>query len=74
MATLSPLTPAASVIELRSTPQDWEAVSAADLGAMLTQMHLIRAFEEEVLTLAVEGNVHGPAHSSIGQELSLIHI
>src|SRR5690625_3713565 len=35
---------------------------------MLTQMHIIRAFEEEVLRLAAEGLVHGPAHSSIGQE------
>jgi 2-oxoisovalerate dehydrogenase E1 component len=29
---------------------------------------LIRAFEESVLELAGEGLVHGPAHSSIGQE------
>ena len=35
---------------------------------MLGQMHLIRAFEESVLELAGEGLVHGPAHSSIGQE------
>jgi 2-oxoisovalerate dehydrogenase E1 component len=63
----TPLSPAAAV-ELRSSPQDWEALPAADLGAMLTQLHLIRAFEEEALALAVEGNVHGPVHSSIGQE------
>ena len=35
---------------------------------MLGQLHLIRAFEETVLALAGEGLVHGPAHSSIGQE------
>jgi len=35
---------------------------------MLGQLHLIRAFEETVLELAAEGLVHGPAHSSIGQE------
>jgi 2-oxoisovalerate dehydrogenase E1 component len=35
---------------------------------MLGQLHLIRAFEETVLELAGEGLVHGPAHSSIGQE------
>ena len=35
---------------------------------MLSQLHLIRAFEETVLELAGEGLVHGPAHSSIGQE------
>ncbi len=37
-------------------------------SAMLGQLHLIRAFEESVLELAGEGLVHGPAHSSIGQE------
>jgi len=35
---------------------------------MLGELHLIRAFEETVLELAGEGLVHGPAHSSIGQE------
>ncbi len=35
---------------------------------MLVQLHLIRAFEETVLELAGEGLVHGPAHSSVGQE------
>jgi 2-oxoisovalerate dehydrogenase E1 component len=35
---------------------------------MLGELHLIRAFEETVLELAAEGLVHGPAHSSIGQE------
>ena len=38
------------------------------LAGMLAQLHLIRAFEETVLELAGEGLVHGPAHSSIGQE------
>lgn len=53
---------------LRSTPADWKAADPALLGSMLTQLHLIRAFEEIVLELASEGLVHGPAHSSIGQE------
>jgi len=35
---------------------------------MLSQLHLIRAFEEKVLELAGQGLVHGPAHSAIGQE------
>jgi 2-oxoisovalerate dehydrogenase E1 component len=38
------------------------------LGAMFSQMVLIRTFEECVLQLAGEGLIHGPAHSSIGQE------
>jgi 2-oxoisovalerate dehydrogenase E1 component len=35
---------------------------------MLNQLVLIRTFEEYVLELAGAGLVHGPAHSSIGQE------
>ena len=54
--------------ELKTTSEDWDKADPALLGAILTQMHLIRAFEETVLDLAGEGLVHGPAHSSIGQE------
>src|ERR1700730_7386876 len=53
---------------LSSTAADWRAADPALLAAMLGQLHLIRAFEETVLELAGEGLVHGPAHSSIGQE------
>ncbi|WP_029003269.1 alpha-ketoacid dehydrogenase subunit alpha/beta [Azorhizobium doebereinerae] len=62
------LTAAAPWIELRSTQADWQQADPALLGELLTQMSLIRAFEESVLELAGEGLVHGPAHSSIGQE------
>ncbi len=55
-------------IELRTTREDWDAADPVLLGEMLTQLHLIRTFEETVLDLAGEGLVHGPAHSSIGQE------
>lgn len=55
-------------IELTTTAADWKAADPALLGTMLTQLHLIRAFEETVLELAAESLVHGPAHSSIGQE------
>ncbi len=54
--------------ELTTTKSDWDAADPALLGSMLAQLHLIRAFEESVLELAGEGLVHGPAHSSIGQE------
>ena len=53
---------------LSTTAADWKAADPALLAAMLGQLHLIRAFEETVLELAGEGLVHGPAHSSIGQE------
>ncbi len=53
---------------LETTAADWKKADPALLGTMLAQLHLIRAFEETVLALAGEGLVHGPAHSSIGQE------
>jgi 2-oxoisovalerate dehydrogenase E1 component len=62
------LTPAAGWNELVTTAADWKAADPALLATMLGQLHLIRAFEETVLELAGEGLVHGPAHSSIGQE------
>ena len=55
-------------VELRTTPEDWNNADPALLETMLVQLHVIRAFEETVLELAGEGLVHGPAHSSIGQE------
>ena len=62
------LAPGAPWIALRSTEQDWKAADPALLATMLAELHLIRAFEETVLDLAGAGLVHGPAHSSIGQE------
>lgn len=56
------------VTRLVSTAEDWNAAEPALLESMLVQHHIIRAFEEVVLELAGEGVVHGPAHSSIGQE------
>jgi 2-oxoisovalerate dehydrogenase E1 component len=68
MPTTSPLSPDVPWVELAATEDDWAAADPALLAGMLAQLHLIRAFEETVLELAGEGLVHGPAHSSIGQE------
>jgi len=68
MAQHTPLHPSADWCEISTAEQDWDAADPALLATMLGQMHLIRAFEEAVLELAGEGLVHGPAHSSIGQE------
>ena len=68
MARIKRLTPEAEWLELATTAADWKAADPALLATMLGQLHLIRAFEETVLELAGEGLVHGPAHSSIGQE------
>jgi 2-oxoisovalerate dehydrogenase E1 component len=62
------LKPLAPWKELRATADDWNAVSPKTLGSMLTCLHLIRAFEKVTLDCASKGLVHGPVHSSIGQE------
>src|ERR1700685_4620432 len=62
------LHPAEGWTELSTTAADWKAADPGLLASMLGELHLIRAFEETVLELAGEGLVHGPAHSSIGQE------
>ncbi|MCW2595972.1 MAG: 2-oxoisovalerate dehydrogenase component [Pseudonocardiales bacterium] len=54
--------------ELVVTDADWDAADPQLLTGMLGQLIVIRTFEEYVLELANAGLVHGPAHSSIGQE------
>ncbi|MBU2670341.1 MFS transporter [Actinoplanes bogorensis] len=68
MPELNPLHPDAAWTELVATDDDWDAADPALLAAMFHQLVLVRAFEEYVLELAAAGLVHGPAHSSIGQE------
>jgi 2-oxoisovalerate dehydrogenase E1 component len=51
-----------------ATEEDWNDADPQLLATFLGQLHLIRAFEEAVLQLAGESLVHGPAHSSVGQE------
>ncbi|MGH3333024.1 MAG: alpha-ketoacid dehydrogenase subunit alpha/beta [Nocardioidaceae bacterium] len=62
------LEPASPWVELVVTAEDWDAADPELLRTMLGQLVLVRAFEEYVLDLAAAGLVHGPAHSSIGQE------
>jgi len=64
----TPLKPLEPWVKVSTTKSDWEQADPALLATMLGQLHLIRAFEETVLELAGEGLVHGPAHSSVGQE------
>jgi 2-oxoisovalerate dehydrogenase E1 component len=63
-----PLEPAAPWVEVVTSEADWDAAEPTLLTSMLSQLLLIRTFEELVLELATEGLIHGPAHSSIGQE------
>ncbi len=63
-----PLQPAAPWVEVVAGEADWDAADPALLRTIYAQLVWIRAFEEYVLELAAAGLVHGPAHSSIGQE------
>jgi 2-oxoisovalerate dehydrogenase E1 component len=55
-------------VEFRTTDADWDAADPHLLQSMFAQLVIIRAFEQYVLELSTEGLIHGPAHSSIGQE------
>jgi 2-oxoisovalerate dehydrogenase E1 component len=62
------LSPHAPWVEVTTTPEDWDVVDPRLLTSMFSQMVLIRSFEKYVLEMAGAGLIHGPAHSSIGQE------
>src|SRR4051812_5460474 len=64
----TPLDPSVEWVDFTTTDADWDAAEPHLLTSMLSQLVLIRTFEEFVLELAGEGLIHGPAHSSIGQE------
>ncbi|QYN18358.1 thiamine pyrophosphate-dependent enzyme [Amycolatopsis sp. DSM 110486] len=68
MATHESLVAGAPWIRLRATPEDWDEAAPDLLLSLLGRAQWIRSFEEYVLELAGRGLVHGPAHSSIGQE------
>lgn len=68
MTTHKKLTAASPWVELATSNKDWDAATPSLLATMLAQTILIRSFEEYVLELAGKGLIHGPAHSSIGQE------
>ncbi len=68
MSSHTELTASEPWVQMTVTDDDWDAADPALLSAMFGQLVLIRSFEEYVLQLAAEGLVHGPAHSSIGQE------
>lgn len=68
MPIVTELRPMAPWQRVESTPQDWERVHSDMLRRMLLRMRLIRDFEEAMVALWAEGLVHGPVHTSIGQE------
>ncbi|GAB3569418.1 alpha-ketoacid dehydrogenase subunit alpha/beta [Amycolatopsis endophytica] len=68
MPTRENLAAAAPWVHLATSPEDWDSADPDLLLRMLGQALWIRTFEEYVLELAGQGLVHGPAHSSVGQE------
>ncbi|MEE8426662.1 MAG: thiamine pyrophosphate-dependent enzyme, partial [Woeseiaceae bacterium] len=72
MPKVSPLEFGVPWQEISATSSDWDNADPKALLKMLNHMHLIRAFEEEVLSLDRDGLVHGPAHSSVGQEGAVV--
>ena len=72
MPETTPLQPLAPWVSLASTDADWDALDPRVLDTMLAQLHLIRTFEEEVLGLAGQKLINGPAHASIGQEAGAV--
>jgi 2-oxoisovalerate dehydrogenase E1 component len=67
-----PLQPAVPWVQVVATEEDWDAADEDLLRTMYAQLVWIRAFEQYVLDLAGAGLVHGPAHSSIGQEAGAV--
>ncbi|WP_170386221.1 alpha-ketoacid dehydrogenase subunit alpha/beta [Ruegeria atlantica] len=55
-------------VDITATEADWDKLGKAEAIKMHNHLHLVRAFEEMVLEMDAQGLIHGPAHSSIGQE------
>jgi 2-oxoisovalerate dehydrogenase E1 component len=72
MPQITNLTPDAPWQQISSTVRDWDQFGANALLRMLNHLHMVRAFEETVLELDGQGLIHGPAHSSIGQDGSAV--
>lgn len=62
------LKPMSDWVQVSATEADWDRLGCDELLHMQKHLHLIRAFEETVLEMDGIGLIHGPAHSSIGQE------
>lgn len=58
----------ATCYRLETTEADLQAIAPNALIRMLALLHLIREFENRVLDLKETDLVHGPAHTSVGQE------
>jgi 2-oxoisovalerate dehydrogenase E1 component len=62
------LSAASPWVQLSTHEDDWTSADPDVLMSLFSRAQWIRSFEEYVLELAGQGLIHGPAHSSIGQE------
>jgi 2-oxoisovalerate dehydrogenase E1 component len=62
------LKPPATCYQVQVGPKDLHSIPQNDLVRMLWLLHLVREFETVVLDFKDADLVHGPAHTSIGQE------
>lgn len=67
-----PLSPSAPWFRLEQDGTGWSGEAPRDLVHWFGQMLLIRRFEEKLLELEKAGLIHGPAHTSIGQEAGAV--
>lgn len=65
---LQPLTSATPMYRYLPDAGDWAGIDARQAERMLLTLYGIRRFEEAVLLLDRQGLLHGPGHSSIGQD------
>jgi len=65
---LSDRTIPADFKRIESEQDDYQKAELRLLAGMMFQIFLIREFEQLLLKLHAEGCVHGPVHTSIGQE------
>lgn len=72
MAKRKKLAPETLWIELETSMADWKSTDPDKLVQWYCQMLLVRRFEEKLLELDKLGLIHGPAHSSIGQEVGAV--
>lgn len=68
------LTPMAVWQQIEADDADWSRLGKEKLFSMLVDLHLTRAFEEALLTVAGDNLINGPVHSSIGEEASAIGV
>ncbi|MGE0202007.1 MAG: thiamine pyrophosphate-dependent enzyme [Hyphomicrobiaceae bacterium] len=68
MSTFTPLKTDTAWFRLDVDDGDWRNEDPILLARLLEQVFLVRRFEEKLIELLGEGLVHGPVHTSMGQE------